>query len=214
MTTIDALLELPDVRRLRLALATRPGIRIDASDGLRRLAAIALVLRPGVGPVGAPDPELLMIKRAEAEGDPWSGHIACPGGRMEPGDHDLEQTAVRETWEETGVDLARDGRVLGALDDISPRTPTLPPIIVRPYVAVVKPELEIVQSSEVAEAFWVPLAALRERAAWGTAMVPIRGAGERQVAAFRHGAYTVWGLTERVLRQFLEYLDGPESFTP
>lgn len=211
MTTIDTLLELPDVRRLRAALAARPGLRIDASDGLRRLAAIALVLRPGVGPAEAADPELLMIKRAEAEGDPWSGHVACPGGRMEPGDHDLEQTAVRETWEETGVDLARDGRVLGALDDISPRTPTLPPIIVRPYVAVVKPELEIVQSSEVAEAFWVPLAALRERAAWGTAMVPIRGAGERQVTAFRHGAYTVWGLTERVLRQFLNYLDpdGP-----
>ncbi|HKN65685.1 MAG TPA: CoA pyrophosphatase [Gemmatimonadaceae bacterium] len=208
MTTIDALLELPDVRRLQAALAARPGIAIDASDGLRRLAAIALVLRPGTGPAESADPELLMIKRAEAEGDPWSGHIACPGGRMEPGDHDLEQTAVRETWEETGVDLARDGKVLGALDDISPRTPTLPPIIVRPYVAVVKPELEIVQSSEVAEAFWVPLAALRERAAWGTAMVPVRGSGERQVEAFRHGAYTVWGLTERVLRQFLLYLDG------
>ena len=206
--TIDALLELPDVRRLRAALGQRPGLRIDASDGLRRLAAIALVLRPGTSPNNEADPELLMIKRAEAEGDPWSGHVACPGGRMEPGDHDLEQTAIRETWEETGVDLARDGVVLGALDDISPRSPTLPPIIVRPFVAVVKPELEIVQSSEVAEAFWVPLAALRERAAWGTAMVPVHGHGERQVSAFRHGAYTVWGLTERVLRQFLEYLDG------
>jgi len=206
VTSIDALLELPDVRRLRAALAARPGVRIDADDGVRRLAAIALVLRPGVGVGMEGDPELLMIKRAEAEGDPWSGHIACPGGRMEPGDHDLEQTAVRETWEETGVDLARDGRVLGALDDISPRTPSLPPIIVRPFIAVVKPELEIVQSSEVAEAFCVPLAALRERAAWGTAMVPVRGYGERQVTAFRHGNYTVWGLTERVLRQFLEYL--------
>jgi len=207
VTSIDALLELPDVRRLRAALAARPGVRINADDGMRRLAAIALVLRPGAGTADA-DPEMLMIKRAEAEGDPWSGHVACPGGRMEPGDHDLEQTAIRETWEETGVDLARDGRVLGALDDISPRTPSLPPIIVRPFVAVVKPELEIIQSSEVAEAFWVPLAALRERAAWGTATVAIRGFGERQVTAFRHGAYTVWGLTERVLRQFLEYLDG------
>lgn len=205
MTSIEGLLELPDVRRLRAALAARPGVAINADNG-RRLAAIALVLRPGAGPDA--DPELLMIKRAEAEGDPWSGHVACPGGRMEPGDHDLEQTAIRETWEETGVDLARDGRVLGALDDISPRTPTLPPIIVRPYVAVVKPELDIVQSSEVAESFWVPLAALRERAAWGTAMVSVRGYGERQVTAFRHGTYTVWGLTERVLRQFLEYLTG------
>ena len=203
MTTVEALLELPDVRRLRAGLVSRPGIRID-DDGSRRLAAIALVLRPG----SVADPELLMIKRAEAEGDPWSGHVACPGGRMEPRDHDLEQTAIRETWEETGVDLARDGQVLGALDDISPRTPSLPPIIVRPFVAVVKPEIEIVQSSEVAEAFWVPLAALRERAAWGTAMVAVRGHGERQVTAFRHGAYTVWGLTERVLRQFLLYLDG------
>jgi 8-oxo-dGTP pyrophosphatase MutT (NUDIX family) len=207
MTSLDALMELPDVLRLRAALAMRPGVPIANEDGTRRLAAIALVLRPGAGAADA-DPELLMIKRAEAAGDPWSGHVACPGGRMDPGDHDLAQTAIRETWEETGVDLARDGRILGALDDISPRTPSLPPIIVRPFVAVVKPELEIVQSSEVAEAFWVPLAALRERAAWGTAMVAVRGYGERQVTAFRHGSYTVWGLTERVLRQFLEYLDG------
>jgi 8-oxo-dGTP pyrophosphatase MutT (NUDIX family) len=204
VTSIDALLELPDVQRLRAALARRPGVPIDASDGSRRLAAIALVLKPG--DVG--DPELLMIKRAEAEGDPWSGHVACPGGRMEPGDHDLEQTAIRETWEETGVDLARDGRVLGALDDISPRTTVLPPIIVRPFIAVVKPEVDIVQSSEVAEAFWVPLAALRERARWGTALITVRGYGEREVAVFRHGEYTVWGLTERVLRQFLVYLEG------
>src|SRR4051812_15413568 len=203
-TELDQLAAHPLVANLIEQLEKRPGLTIHP-EGPTRLAAILLLLRAGEHG----DPEVLLIKRAEAEGDPWSGHVACPGGRMEPRDHDLEQTAIRETWEETGVDLARDGRVLGALDDISPRTPTLPPIIVRPYVAVVKPELEIVQSSEVAEAFWVPLAALRERAAWGTAMVPIRGAGARQVAAFRHGAYTVWGLTERVLRQFLEYLDGP-----
>jgi 8-oxo-dGTP pyrophosphatase MutT (NUDIX family) len=208
VTSIDTLLQLPEILRLRAALAARPGVRIEADDESRRLAAIALVLRTGEGPPSSAAPELLMIKRAEAERDPWSGHVACPGGRKEPGDHDLEQTAIRETWEETGVDLARDGRVLGALDDISPRTPTLPPIIVRPFVAVVKPDVEIVQSSEVAEAFWVPLAALRERAAWGTAMVAVRGHGDRQVTAFRHGDYTVWGLTERVLRQFLQYLDG------
>jgi 8-oxo-dGTP pyrophosphatase MutT (NUDIX family) len=160
------------------------------------------VLRPAVGG----EPELLMIKRAEIEHDPWSGHVACPGGRMEPGDRDLEQTAIRETWEETGIDLGRDGRVLGTLDDITPRTPTLPPLVIRPFVAVVKPEVATVASPEVAEAFWVPLAAIRQTTAWGKALVPIRNVGEREVDVFRHGDYTVWGLTHRALVQFLELM--------
>jgi hypothetical protein len=81
----------------------------------------------------------------------------------------------------------------------------LPPIVVRPYVGVVRPDVRIIASPEVAEAFWVPLPALRERAAWGTSLVSVRGREEEQ-PTFRHGGYTVWGLTERVLRQFLERL--------
>jgi 8-oxo-dGTP pyrophosphatase MutT (NUDIX family) len=155
-----------------------------------------------------------MIKRADVEGDPWSGHIACPGGRMEPSDdNDLAVTAVRETLEETGVDVARDGRVIGRLDDISPTTPYLPPMVIRPYVALVRAHVEIVPSAEVAQAFWVPLAALRTPAAWGTAMVTVRGR-EMSVSVFTHGDYTVWGLTERVLRQFLEYVGAADSRSP
>ncbi len=198
MTSIDALLAHPDVARLALRLAGQRGRTLEA-EGLARYAAIALVLRPS----DTGEPELLMIKRAEHEGDPWSGHIACPGGRMEPTDRNLEQTAVRETWEETGIDVARDGRVLGTLDDISPRTPSLPPLVIRPFVAVVKPEVTIVGSPEVAEAFWVPLAAIRESARWGRALVPIHNIGEREEAVFRHGEYVVWGLTHRALTQFL-----------
>jgi 8-oxo-dGTP pyrophosphatase MutT (NUDIX family) len=201
VTSIDALLAHPDVARLARRLAEQRGRPLEP-EGESRYAAIALVLRPS----NDGEPELLMIKRAEIEGDPWSGHIACPGGRMDPGDRDLEQTAIRETWEETGVDLARDGRVLGTLDDISPRTPTLPPIIIRPFVAAVKPEITIVESPEVAEVFWVPLSAIRETAAWGTGLVSIRGAGNREVDVFRHRDYTVWGLTHRALTQFLSLL--------
>jgi 8-oxo-dGTP pyrophosphatase MutT (NUDIX family) len=198
MTSIDALLAHPDIVRLARRLASRSGVTMEP-EGPSRFAAIALVLRPS--DVG--EPELLMIKRAEMEHDPWSGHVACPGGRMDPGDRDLEQTAIRETWEETGIDLARDGQILGTLDDISPRTPMLPPIIIRPFVAAVKPEITIVESPEVAEAFWVPLAAIRESARWGRALVPIRGIGEREEAVFQHGEHTVWGLTHRALTQFL-----------
>jgi 8-oxo-dGTP pyrophosphatase MutT (NUDIX family) len=201
VTPLDALLAHPDVAALARRLAARPGRQLDP-DAVARYAAIALVLRAS----GAGEPELLMIKRAEAEGDPWSGHIACPGGRMEPRDRDLEHTAIRETWEETGVDLEQDGRILGTLDDIRPRSPHLPPLIIRPFVAVAKPSVTAAASSEVAEAFWVPLAAIRETTAWGRAIVRVRGAGEREEDVFRHGNFTVWGLTHRALTQFVELL--------
>ncbi|MEP6618562.1 MAG: CoA pyrophosphatase [bacterium] len=193
------------ISRFVTALAERPGVEIVAAPPTR-LAAILLMLRSGMDG----EPELLMIKRAEAAGDPWSGHIACPGGRMEPGDKDLEVTAVRETWEETGIDVTRDGRVLGHLDDLSPRSPFLPPIVIRPYVAVVRANVEIAPSHEVASAFWVPLSALREATAWGIGVVSSGGI-ERTVSVFQHGEYTVWGLTERVLRQFLTYLGEPPA---
>lgn len=199
MTSLDALLAHPDIARLALRLAGQRGQTIDAEPPTR-WAAIALVLRPS--PEG--EPELLMIKRAEAQGDPWSGHIACPGGRMDPTDRDLEHTAIRETWEETGIDLEKDGRILGTLDDMSPRTSTLPPIVIRPFVAVVKPEVKIVESPEVAEAFWVPMAAIRATERWGRGSVAISGVGEREVDVFRHGDYTVWGLTHRALTQLAE----------
>jgi 8-oxo-dGTP pyrophosphatase MutT (NUDIX family) len=201
VTPLDALLAHADVAALARRLAARAGRPIEP-DGVARLAAIALVLRASRGG----EPELLMIKRAEAESDPWSGHIACPGGRMDPVDRDLEQTAIRETWEETGVDLERHGRMLGTLDDISPRTPHLPPLIIRPFVAVAEPDVSIVPSDEVAAAFWVPLSAIRESAAWGREIVRVRGVGEREEAVFRHGDYLVWGLTHRALMQFLELL--------
>ena len=199
--TLDALLAHPDVARLTRALAETPGKEIQPEPAERR-AAIALVFR--LGPLGKP--ELLMIKRAEAERDPWSGHVACPGGRMEPADASLTDTAVRETWEETGIDLTRVGRFLGTLDDLSPRTPVLPPIVIRPFVAGVPSTVELVSSPEVAAAFWVPLSALRERAAWGMGTVKVRGV-DREESTFTHGEYVVWGLTERVLRQLLHRME-------
>ena len=202
---LDRLQAHPRIVRLLRSLAEHPPVVVEAEESVRR-AAILLALRARVDG----EPELLMIKRAEAEGDPWSGHIACPGGRMEPGDHDLAVTAVRETLEETGVDVARDGRLLGHLDDLFPRSPTLPPIVIRPYVALVRADVAIVPSHEVAAAFWVPLSALAERGAWTIDTVMVRGVA-RRVQVFQHGEYTVWGLTERALRQLLTFMGEPPA---
>ena len=196
---LDRLAAHPVVSRLIRSLAERPGREV-ALQGKTRAAAILLALRARADG----EPELLMIKRADAERDPWSGHIACPGGRREPADADLAHTAVRETIEETGVDVVRDGRLLGHLDDLSPVSPHLPPLVIRPFVALVRADVVIVPSEEVAAAFWVPLAAFRTDSAWGMDVVHVRGV-DRRVSVFRHGTYTVWGLTERVLRQFLQY---------
>ncbi|MBA3671676.1 MAG: CoA pyrophosphatase [Gemmatimonadaceae bacterium] len=201
---LDGLASHPLLVRFSCALAERPG-RIAERPGARR-AAILLLLRSR----SADEPELLMIRRAEFEGDPWSGHVACPGGRMEPGDADLAVTAVRETFEETGIDVSRDGRLLGHLDDLSPRSALIPQIVIRPYVALVRYDVHLSLSDEVAAAFWVPLSALREQSAWSTGIVTAHGA-QRSVSTFTHGEHLVWGLTERVLRQFLTYLGIPPN---
>jgi 8-oxo-dGTP pyrophosphatase MutT (NUDIX family) len=169
-----------------------------AAPGVPR-AAVAVVLREA--PAGL---ELLLIKRADRRDDPWSGHVALPGGREEAADGSLEATAVRETLEETGIDLTRDGVVLGALDDLLPRAGPVP-VLVRPYVAVLRAETPLVISDEVAAAFWVPIAALAAPDATIESVVRVREE-TRRVPSFRHGDYIVWGLTERIVRQLLSEL--------
>lgn len=199
MTGPAALLAHPEARWLQRALADRPGAVAGAGLEVRR-AAVALVLRPGDTGL-----ELLFIRRADYPGDPWSGQVAFPGGRQEPHDASLRETALRETWEETRVDVARDGVVLGTLDELWPRTPVLPPIVVRPYVAIVTPAVRLELSDEVAAAFWAPLDLLRHPDAAFEATVVVRGE-EQRVPALRHADYTIWGMTERIFRDFLRRL--------
>ncbi|MHB1863437.1 MAG: NUDIX hydrolase [Gemmatimonadaceae bacterium] len=202
MTRLDDLLAHPDVVRLASALAAHPG-RIITPEIPVRQAAISVVLRMGVSA-----PEVLLIRRAQAERDPWSGHVACPGGRMEPGDADLAATAIRETVEETGIDLAGHGRLIGTLDDIHPRTPALPPILVRPFVAAVGGTPRVQPSREVAAFTWVPFGDLLDRANWGTAPIAIRTLGVEERPVFRHADFLVWGMTEFMLRQLVARYRG------
>jgi 8-oxo-dGTP pyrophosphatase MutT (NUDIX family) len=198
---VTTLLAHPDIMKLHSALASHKAQRADREEGIRR-AAVALVFREG----DSGTPELLFIRRADYPGDPWSGQVAFPGGREETGDTNLANTAIRETREETGLDLDRDGTVIGMLDDLRPTTTRLPAIIVRPYVVLLKRVQELLLSDEVAMAFWVPLEALRIVESWQETTVLARGL-QLNVRAFHHQGQVIWGMTERILAQLLALLE-------
>ena len=167
------------------------------TDGAPARAAVSVTFRSDRG-----EPEFLLIRRAEREGDPWSGQVALPGGRWQREDQSLEDTALRETHEETGLDIRASGRVIGALDELRPRSTLLPPIVVTPYVAHIAPSAPLVLSDEVAAAFWVPWARLLDPELDYETEVSARGAIWR-VPAFHLEGHVVWGLTERILRQLI-----------
>jgi 8-oxo-dGTP pyrophosphatase MutT (NUDIX family) len=160
-------------------------------------AAVALVLRTTPGGVI----ELLFIKRATRDDDPWSGQIALPGGRHDPDDESLEATAVRETFEEVSIDLRRDGAVIGALDEVRPRIPQLPPVIVRPYVTTVGAHVDVTPSEEVAEMFWAPLDLILARESQRETEIVVRDVSVRR-SAIHYRGHIIWGMTEAILRQF------------
>lgn len=192
----------PDVAALARVLAERPGAVADVVGDVRR-AAVALLLREREGVI-----DILFIKRAEYASDPWSGQAALPGGRMEAQDASLADTAARETFEEIGIDIRVAGTILGTLDEVYPRTPVLPPVVVRPFVVALHAEVHPSPSHEVADVFWVPLERLRRRDSWKNMTVHAHGR-ELLVNAYRHDAYVIWGLTERVLQSLVDML--PES---
>ena len=176
------------LERLLLHLGSRTPREVH--DPLRRQAAVALLLVP------APD-RLLLIRRADRLGDPWSGHLALPGGRQEPADASLLETAIRETAEEVGIALDAAQRV-AQLDDLAPMTPQLPPITVRPYVFRLDMAPEVRPNVEVAAHHWVPLATLAATGALGLAELEVGGT-RRQVEGYALPGGLLWGMTERIL---------------
>ena len=178
--------------RLRQSLTDHSPVEDD--DPSLIWAAVAVIL--------APDPDaILLIRRAERTGDPWSGHIALPGGRREPGDPDLVATAIRETGEELGVRLDR-GDLAGSLEDVVPRTPALPPIAVRPSVFILPAQPSVTPNDEVASAHWVRVDYLLRPDTYHPVRLEVAGQS-RQVQAYQLEDGIVWGMTERILTSLL-----------
>ena len=202
----ESLLGQDRILELRSALGARkPLIAAPDGDLIHSQAAVALVLRV------RETLDLLLIKRAHMERDPWSGHMALPGGRREDADPDLLATAVRETLEETGIDLETGGIHLGRLSDVAPRSRRLPPLAISPYVFAIPEDVTVTPSPrEVEEIHWIPLTRLVDPATHAT--VPIQlGEITRDFPAFMVEDRIVWGLTHRIIIEFMEVMEPLEG---
>ncbi|HEU4562772.1 MAG TPA: CoA pyrophosphatase [Longimicrobium sp.] len=197
----------PRIAALEAALASRPPLLAPDAAGQAR-AAVALLLRVHEGRV-----ELMLIRRAERQGDPWSGHMAFPGGRAQPEDAGLAATAARETREEVGIDVS-DGRLLGALDDLAPRSVRLPSIAVSPFVFHVPAGAEARLNHEVQLALWIFVDELLRPDAATEYLHDLADGNTLTFPAFDARGYVVWGMTHRILTGFLELYaqtGAPES---
>jgi len=193
---------MPSLDEIRRALEEhRPVLQ---PEGGPSRAAVAAVLRPGE--LGA---ELLFIERAQHPGDPWSGHMAFPGGRLEPDDPTLQHTAARETLEEVGLDLA-DAPMIGRLDDLEGRRDGRPAgLVISAFVYAAAEPPELVCNREVQEALWVPVRELfdaRRQVPYVTPRIDHTFPGIR---VSETEAHIVWGLTYRFVELFLGIIGRP-----
>lgn len=183
----------------------RRGSRRVAGGAVDARAAVVLLLRPPGSAASVDELEGLFVQRAEVDGDPWSGHMALPGGRHDTADTDLVATALRELAEETGLVLDRSA-LLGRLDDVHPRSRRLPSIAVTPFVGWTGHPATVVENAELAGHVWVPVGALRSPEHRSTLTLEREGV-LRVFPTIEYGGRTIWGLTFRIVREFLERSD-------
>jgi len=182
--------------QIRARLAAYQPKLAEPPEGERSLAAVALVFcAPSDGAA-----ELLFIERALKEGDPWSGHMAFPGGRHDRSDADLVATSLRETHEEVGLQL---GPPIARLDDFNnARAGTL---VVAPFVYQLDRRPTLSLNREVQSTVWIPVPWLLHP----DAAIDYEFSRDSQKLSFpavRYERYTVWGLTYRILVNLFEVL--------
>lgn len=188
-----------DFAQIRAALALRPATRV--TEAVRSRAAVAIILKDGTDGL-----EALFIRRAEHPRDPWSGQVAFPGGRSEPGDADLAATARRETLEEIGLDLERSAELLGALDEVRAMARLRPmDLTIMPFVFRLREAVPAVLSPEVTSLHWLPLRALLDPAAVST-MEYVYESTTLRFPSLDVGGLVIWGLTYRMFTGLAERL--------
>ncbi len=171
-------------------------------------AAVALVLRESGG-----DLEALFIRRADHEGDPWSGHLAFPGGRIDPTDTGPRMAAERETLEELELDLA-GARLLGQLSDVPGHAES---ICVSAFVYALDGDPVLKPNHEIRAAFWSPLIHMTDPARQATRSFSYleRSMPLPTVRLLDDSrAPVLWGITYKFMDEFMRRVGRPIPFMP
>jgi 8-oxo-dGTP pyrophosphatase MutT (NUDIX family) len=191
-------MDVVDLAAIRSAIEARDAKLVAEAE---KRAAVATVLRPGER-----GPEVLLIRRAEHPDDPWSGHMAFPGGRKDPTDADLLSTALRETQEEIGLELSPSDQLLGRLDDVeaiarAKRTG----MVISQFVFAIEGRRPLTPNYEVAEAVWTPIGPMIRREITTTKRYLHEG-DIMELPAFDVDGRVVWGLTYHMLQRLFTLL--------
>ena len=190
------------IEHIRRVLANHRPTPPAAKADMR--AGVAVLLQPQQD-----DLHMLFIHRAQHPHDPWSGHMAFPGGRHEPDDPSLQITTQRETKEEVGIDLELHGEYLGQLTTVqaAPRGRAIN-MTVSPFVYVVSPEAQPTPDPvEVQDTIWVPLTFMQQDGVEQQVNRNLHDGTSIEVPALLYGGKTIWGLTYRMLQGFLALID-------
>lgn len=179
--------------------------RLASKDGTR--AAVAMVLQQQGETL-----QLLFIERSQRDDDPWSGHVAFPGGRVDRLDGSARLAAERETREEVGLDL-ECAEYLGRLDDVTGATL---PVLVSCFVYHVPSAGRLHPNDEVKEAFWVRLSELADAGRHHKRRFRIDNADRRfsTIDLPGPGGRVLWGISYRLVAQLLALAGNPLSPTP
>lgn len=151
--------------------------------------------------IDRPDGLAILLTRRSADLKHHAGQVSFPGGRMEPQDQDIRQTALRETDEEVGIHPDQV-QVIGYL----PTMPTITGFAVTPVVGLLGDDVTLeVDPNEVERAFEVPLQFLMDPNNQHLSMREFEGV-KMQLAEFHYEGEKIWGATASMviaLRQFL-----------